>query len=82
VNVRFINKINEVVTLTLSVTDTQCQHTSLELRTLLEKILKDLEIPLNHVLCCVTDNAANMLKVVKDMNKELNNAAAASGLGR
>lgn len=39
------------------------------------EVLADFGIPLNQVLCCVTDNAANMVKVVKDFNVDL--AAAA-----
>jgi hypothetical protein len=82
VNVRYINSRNEAVTQTLSVTDTKSQHTSRELKILLHNILEEFEIPLNHVLCCVTDNAANMLKVVKDMNVDLDvDLQDASGSG-
>ena len=34
-------------------------------------IPEEYEIPLNHVLCCVTVNASNMIKVVKDMNVDV-----------
>jgi hypothetical protein len=76
VNVRYINNSNEAVTRTLCVADTKCQHTSSELKVLLLKILEEFEIPLQNVLCCVTDNAANMIKIVKDFNIDL--AAAES----
>lgn len=75
VNVRYMNDNNEAITRTLSVTDTRCQHTSRELRSLLQNILDEFEIPLDHVLCCVTDNAANMIKVVKDFNIDLSELA-------
>jgi hypothetical protein len=68
VNVRFVNNKNEAVTETLSVTDTRSQHTSQELKVLLHNIFKEFEIPLKNVLRCVTDNASNMIKVVKDLN--------------
>ena len=33
------------------------------------KVLDDYEVPLDHVLCCVTDNATNMVKLVTTMNE-------------
>jgi len=75
VNVRYIGNNDKPVTRTLSVTDTRSQHTSRELKSLLLNILDDFAIPLDHVLCCVTDNAANMIKVVKDFNTELSEHA-------
>ncbi len=71
VNVRYVNNKNEAITETLTVTDTRSQHTSQELKILLHNILKEFEIPLKNVLCCVTDNASNMIKVVKDLNIDL-----------
>lgn len=40
-------------------------------------VLEEFEIPLDHVLCAVTDNAANMVKIIKDLNVDL--AAATPG---
>jgi hypothetical protein len=71
VNIRYIDNKNEAVTHTLSIVDTKCQHTSRELKVLLVDILDEYQIPLDHVLCCVTDNAANMVKLVKDVNCDL-----------
>ena len=84
VNARYINSDNNAVTTTLSVTDTKSQHTSSELKVLLHNILEEFDIPLNHVLCCVTDNASNMIRVVKDLNQDLAAmlpSTAASGSG-
>ena len=40
-------------------------------------VLEEFEIPLDHVITAVTDNAANMIKIVKDFNIDL--AAAVPG---
>ncbi len=50
--------------------DRKCQHTRSKLKVLL-KILEEFEVPFQNVLCCVTDNAANMIKIVKDFNIDL-----------
>jgi hypothetical protein len=71
VTARYVNSNNEAITTTLSITDTKSQHTSSELKVLLHIILEEYDIPLNHVLCCVTDNASNMIRVVKDLNEDL-----------
>ena len=71
VNARWVSKeTGEPVTRTLAVLDTLSRHTAKELKEILMKILEEYEIPLDHVLCCVTDNVTNMVKLVKDMNKE------------
>ena len=43
----------------------------MELKDIIDKVLKDYEIPLEKVLCCVTDNASNMVKLVTTMNEDL-----------
>jgi hypothetical protein len=44
---------------------------SSKLKVLLLKILEEFEVPLQNVLFCVTDNTANMIKIVKDFNIDL-----------
>ena len=68
VNVRYINNEKQAVTKTLMVKDTQSQHTSNELKMMLRKILQEFDIPPSNVLCCVTDNASNMVRTGKAIN--------------
>jgi hypothetical protein len=87
VTARYVNSNNEAITTTLSITDTKSQHTSSQLKVLLHNILESYDIPLNHVLCCVTDNASNMIRVVKDLNEDLaamlqSTAASGSSAGK
>jgi hypothetical protein len=70
-NVRYVNKDKLPTTSTLKVVDTRSQHTATELKDIIEKVLKDYEIPMEKVLCCVTDNASNMVKLVTTMNEDL-----------
>jgi hypothetical protein len=74
VNVRYVDSSNNPVTKTLVVTDTKSKHTSTELKNILTKVLDDFGIPLTQVLCCVTDNASNMVKLVKNFNEDLASA--------
>jgi hypothetical protein len=71
VNIQYIDNNNQAVIRTLTVTDTQSRPTSRELKTILTKTLDEFSIPLNHVLCCVTDNAASMVKLVKELSEDL-----------
>ena len=41
------------------------------------QVLQEFEIPKSHVLCCVTDNASNMVKLIKDLNTDQRAAVAA-----
>jgi hypothetical protein len=70
-NVRYVNKDKLPTTATLKVVDTRSQHTAMELKDIIDKVLKDYEIPMEKVLCCVTDNASNMVKLVTTMNEDL-----------
>jgi hypothetical protein len=79
VNVRYIDqKTNAPVTKTLSVSDTLSRHTGRELKTILQDILDSFGIPIANVLCCVTDNASNMVKMVKELKQDLAAAANAN----
>ena len=71
VNVRYINSDNEAVTKTIAVVDTKSQHTSLQLKTILEKVLAKYDLSWSSVISCVTDNASNMVRLVKDCNIQL-----------
>ncbi len=77
INVRYVDEKSNAVTKTLMVADTKAQHISSELKLLLNKALKEFNLDWSKVLCCVTDNATNMIKIVKDCNEELAVAAAA-----
>lgn len=71
VNIRLVDNSNTAVTHTLVVKDTNAAHTSFALRKLLSSVLEDFGIPLQNVLCCVSDNASNMVRLVKDLNLDL-----------
>ena len=71
VNVRFLNNVNKLVTKTLKIVETKSQHTAQELKALLSKVLEEFEVKVNNVLACITDNASNMVRLVKDLNLDL-----------
>jgi hypothetical protein len=80
VNICFISDNNEAVTKTLMVTDTKSQHTSGQLKTMLYKIMDEFKIQPSHVLCCITDNASNMVKLVKDFNQDMTDESQAAAV--
>ena len=67
INARFVSQ-GKGVTRTLAVIDTESQHSADELREMLVTTLSQYEVPLDRVLAGVTDNAANMVKLMADMN--------------
>ena len=70
INVRYISKSTKLpTTSTLAVVDTLSRHSARDLKTIIERILDEYGIPVDHILCCVTDNASNMVKLVSDMNE-------------
>lgn len=71
VNIRLVDKNNTAVTHTLVVKDTNAEHSSFALRKLISSVLEDFGIPLQNVLCCISDNASNMVRLVKDINLDL-----------
>ena len=73
VNVRFPDKDGIGVTKTIAVLDTHAQHTAASLKRYLLSILQQYEIKPTQILCAVTDNASNMVKLVADINKDLKN---------
>lgn len=77
VTVRFIDKSDNPVTKTLALVDTKSRHTSRDLKALLMKILDDFNISLSRVVCIVTDNASNNVKMMKDLNLELASSSQA-----
>jgi hypothetical protein len=69
-NFCYFSKTKKVpITSTLAVVDTQSRHSARELKDIIEKVLEDYKIPLANILCCVTDNASNMVKLVSTMNE-------------
>jgi hypothetical protein len=70
INVRFVSPITKLpTTQTLAAIDTRSKHTARELKEMIERVLEEYQIPLNHILCCMTDNASNMVKLVSTMNE-------------
>ena len=68
INVRYVDKETLLpVTKTLAVKDTFDQHSSDALRKMLSDTLDDYGIELKNVVSIVSDNAANMVKMVRDM---------------
>jgi len=72
VAVRFFDTAEQkTVTKTLKVMDTKDQHTSGQLKTMLLSILNDYGIKLTNVVCVVSDNASNMIKMVTHLQDHL-----------
>ena len=79
INVRYVSPTTKLpTTCTLAVVDTLNKHTAKELREILDTVLSNYEIPLSHILCCVTDNASNMVKLVSSMSMDLESASRRS----
>ena len=70
-NIRYVNAAGKSITRTLGVVDTLCEHGSKMLKEMIVKVLADYEIPLDHVVCCVTDNASNMITLVELLNEDI-----------
>ena len=70
-NVWFVDDQGLGVTRTLAVVDTESRHTTSELKKIINIVLCDYDIPLANIICCVMDNAANMVKLVSMMNEDL-----------
>ncbi len=69
-NVHYVSKEKkQPTTSTLAVIVSQGRHSASELKEIIENVLGKYEIPLRHILCCVTDNASNMVKLVSNMNQ-------------
>ena len=71
VNVRFVTDENKAVTRTLAVVDTKSQHTASELKGILDDVLDDYNIAKSNIVLAVTDNASNMVKLMRDLNTEV-----------
>jgi hypothetical protein len=55
----------------LAVIDIQGYDSTSKLKEIIENVLEEYEILLQHILCCLTDNASNMMKLVSTMNQVL-----------
>jgi hypothetical protein len=71
ISARCVNDDNEPTTVTLMVTDIKARHTSQELKIHLDKALSEFSIEWSQVLCCITDNASNMMSLGKESNEDL-----------
>jgi len=70
VNVNYVSPTTELpTTSTLAVVDTNSRHTARELKEMIVKILNNYSVPLDNILCCITDNATNMVKLVSSMSQ-------------
>ena len=69
-NVRFVDDQGLGVTRTLAVVDTENRHTRRELKEIINVVFRDYDIPLANIICFVTDNATNMVKLVSMMNED------------
>ena len=65
-NVRFVDDQGLGVTRTLALVDNEGRHTSGELKKIVNGVLQDYDIPLANIICCVTDNATNMVSMMKE----------------
>ncbi|XP_023222406.1 uncharacterized protein LOC111623902 [Centruroides sculpturatus] len=70
IDVLFIDENNTIVTKTLAVKDTMAHHTGEYLQKLVQEVLEDFKIKKENILCIVTDNASNMLKITEKMNQD------------
>lgn len=69
-NVNYVSPTTELpTTSTLAVVDTNSRHTARELKEMIVKILNNYSVPLDNILCCITDNATNMVKLVSSMSQ-------------
>lgn len=70
VNVQYIkNKCVQIKT--LAVKELKSSHTGEYLKTIILDILKEYDVNINQILTITTDNGANMLKAVKNLNEDL-----------
>ena len=69
-NAQFVDSKNELTITTMAVRDTDNQHCSTFIQTLVEDVLRDFEISKKQVLAVVTDNASNMTLAVKKLSEE------------
>ena len=74
VNVQYWSNDGGLKVKTLALVDTQAQHGSESLKTLVLQTMQRFNIPLSRVMACVTDNASNMTKTIKLLNDQLETA--------
>ena len=70
INVRYLDT-NGPVTKTLAVIDTRSRHSSAAIKQMVDETIDRFDIKPNHVICAITDNAANMVKAVRLMSLEV-----------
>ena len=69
-NAQFVDSKNELTIITMAVRDTNNQHSSTFIQTLVEDVLRDFEISKKQVLAVVTNNASNMTLAVKKLSED------------
>lgn len=70
INVQYIKNASIQIK-TLAIKELKLSHTSEYLKTIILEVLKEYEINIHQILTITTDNGANMVKAVKDMNTNL-----------
>jgi len=71
VNAQFI-KDGEVVIRTLAIKELKSGHTGAYLKSVVTEVLNDYAVEMKQILTITTDNGANMLKAVSDLNAKCN----------
>ena len=66
-NAQFVDSKNELTIITMAIRDTDNQHSSTFIQTLVEDVLRDVE---KQVLAVVADNASNMTLAVKKLSED------------
>ena len=65
INVQFMNNNMEVIIYTLTVKDTNANHSSESIKKIVCDVLDGHGLKKKHILAIVTDNASNMISTIK-----------------
>ena len=80
INIRYPDRLTgEPITKTLAVLDTKSRATAKDLEAFLMEALDRFGISTQQLVCCVSDNSANMVKLVKDLDKAARVISAGNG---
>ncbi|XP_039441388.1 uncharacterized protein LOC120422101 [Culex pipiens pallens] len=73
INVRFVAENGKAITKTLAVKDTEAHHAGDYLKCMLQEVFTEFGIVKERILCIITDNAANMISMMKCINQNNEN---------